>query len=152
LIENCGQSGFDEDSHPAGAECAWRRNRLRGGRQNAVASRSWPTQHNTAIPALLVNHQGNIYEKDLGSRTASIASGMTSFTTHKWVPVRLGARNELGGGSHGNQPTRLEDRNTERITVGSDSGILRDRGAVTNISPAVATTVRALILFSAAPP
>jgi hypothetical protein len=27
----------------------------------------------------LVNHQGNVYEKDLGSNTARIAAGMTAF-------------------------------------------------------------------------
>ena len=31
----------------------------------------------------LVNHQGNVYEKDLGSNTARIAAGMTAFNPDK---------------------------------------------------------------------
>jgi Protein of unknown function (DUF2950) len=34
------------------------------------------------MTTFLVNDRGNIYEKDLGSRTAAIASGMTSFDRH----------------------------------------------------------------------
>jgi hypothetical protein len=31
------------------------------------------------VMTFLVNHQGNVYEKDLGSNTARIAAGMTAF-------------------------------------------------------------------------
>ena len=31
----------------------------------------------------LVNHQGNVYEKDLGSNTACVAAAMTAFNPDK---------------------------------------------------------------------
>jgi hypothetical protein len=41
---------------------------------------AYPAEYrNSGLTTFLVNDQGNIYEKDLGSRTAAIASGMTSF-------------------------------------------------------------------------
>ena len=41
---------------------------------------AYPAEYrNSGLMTFLVNDQGNIYEKDLGWRTAEIASGMTSF-------------------------------------------------------------------------
>jgi Protein of unknown function (DUF2950) len=41
---------------------------------------AYPAEYrNSGLTTFLVNDQGNIYEKDLGWRTAAIASGMTSF-------------------------------------------------------------------------
>ena len=41
---------------------------------------AYPAEYrNSGLTTFLVNDHGNIYEKDLGSRTAAIASGMTSF-------------------------------------------------------------------------
>jgi hypothetical protein len=41
---------------------------------------AYPAQYRiSGLMTFLVNHQGTIYEKDLGSRTAAVASGMTSF-------------------------------------------------------------------------
>ena len=41
---------------------------------------AYPAEYrNSGLTTFLVNDRGNIYEKDLGSRTAVIASGMTSF-------------------------------------------------------------------------
>jgi Protein of unknown function (DUF2950) len=41
---------------------------------------AYPAEYrNSGLTTFLVNDQGDIYEKDLGSRTAAIASGMTSF-------------------------------------------------------------------------
>jgi len=41
---------------------------------------AYPAQYdNSGIMTFLVNHQGTIYEKDLGPQTAAIAGGMTAF-------------------------------------------------------------------------
>jgi Protein of unknown function (DUF2950) len=41
---------------------------------------AYPAEYrNSGVMTFLVNHQGNIYEKDLGPNTARIASGMTAF-------------------------------------------------------------------------
>jgi hypothetical protein len=41
---------------------------------------AYPAEYrNSGLTTFLVNGQGSIYEKDLGSRTAAIASSMTSF-------------------------------------------------------------------------
>jgi hypothetical protein len=45
----------------------------------------------------LVNHQGNVYEKDLGSDTAIIAADMTTFNPDKtWRRVTDAARPPTG--------------------------------------------------------
>ena len=41
---------------------------------------AYPAEYrNSGLTTFIVNDQGSIYEKDLGSRTAAIASAMTSF-------------------------------------------------------------------------
>jgi hypothetical protein len=41
---------------------------------------AYPAEYrNSGLTTFIVNDRGNVYEKDLGSRTAAIASGMTSF-------------------------------------------------------------------------
>ena len=41
---------------------------------------AYPAEYgNSGLMTFLVNHQGIIYEKDLGRRTTEIALGMTSF-------------------------------------------------------------------------
>jgi ribosomal protein L32E len=46
------------------------------GRCHPARTREYRT---SGLMTFLVNHHGDIYEKDLGWRTAAIASGMTSF-------------------------------------------------------------------------
>jgi Protein of unknown function (DUF2950) len=41
---------------------------------------AYPAQYgNPGVMTFLVNHQGTIYEKDLGPQTATVAAGMTAF-------------------------------------------------------------------------
>jgi len=41
---------------------------------------AYPAEYkNSGVMTFVVNHQGNVYEKDLGPNTASIASGMTTY-------------------------------------------------------------------------
>jgi hypothetical protein len=41
---------------------------------------AYPAEYRiSGLMTFLVNHHGQVYEKDLGSRTAAIGSGMTSF-------------------------------------------------------------------------
>ena len=50
---------------------------------------AYPAEYgNSGLKTFLVNHQGIIYEKDLGRRTTEIALGMTSFDPdHTWRRV-----------------------------------------------------------------
>ena len=53
---------------------------VRGNMIGGFALVAYPAEYRiSGLMTFLVNDQGNIYEKDLGSRTAAIASGMTSF-------------------------------------------------------------------------
>jgi hypothetical protein len=53
---------------------------VRGKMIGGFALVAYPAQYgNSGVMTFLVNHQGTIYEKDLGEQTAGIASGMTAF-------------------------------------------------------------------------
>ena len=53
---------------------------VRGKMVGGFALVAYPAQYgNSGVMTFVVNHQGTIYEKDLGPRTAAIASGMIGF-------------------------------------------------------------------------
>ena len=53
---------------------------VRGNMVGGFALVAYPAEYrNSGLTTFIVNDQGSIYEKDLGSRTAAIASAMTSF-------------------------------------------------------------------------
>jgi hypothetical protein len=53
---------------------------VRGNMTGGFALVAYPAEYrNSGLMTFLVSHHGHIYEKELGSRTAAIASGMTSF-------------------------------------------------------------------------
>jgi hypothetical protein len=61
---------------PGGALDYIARGKMIGG----FALVAYPAEYrNSGVMTFLVNHQGDIYEKDLGPNTARIASGMTAF-------------------------------------------------------------------------
>jgi hypothetical protein len=65
---------------PGGAMDYVVRGRMIGG----FALLAYPAEYrNSGVMTFLVNHQGNVYEKDLGPNTARIASGMTAFNPDK---------------------------------------------------------------------
>jgi hypothetical protein len=53
---------------------------VRGKMIGGFALVAYPAEYrNSGVMTFLVNHQGNVYQKDLGPNTADIASGMTAF-------------------------------------------------------------------------
>jgi Protein of unknown function (DUF2950) len=50
---------------------------------------AFPAEYGVSgIKIFIVNHQGVVYEKDLGANTASVAGQMTKFNPDKtWKPV-----------------------------------------------------------------
>jgi Protein of unknown function (DUF2950) len=53
---------------------------VRGNMTGGFALVAYPAEYrNSGLMTFLVSHHGHVYEKELGSRTAAIASGMTSF-------------------------------------------------------------------------
>jgi len=65
---------------PGGAMDYVVRGRMIGG----FALVAYPAEYrNSGVMTFLVNHQGNVYEKDLGPNTARIAAGMTAFNPDK---------------------------------------------------------------------
>ena len=53
---------------------------VRGKMVGGFALVAYPAQYgNSGVMTFLVNHQGTVYEKDLGPQTAGIAAGMTAF-------------------------------------------------------------------------
>jgi hypothetical protein len=53
---------------------------VRGSMIGGFALVAYPAEYrNSGVMTFLVNHQGNVYEKDLGPNTARIAAGMTAF-------------------------------------------------------------------------
>lgn len=53
---------------------------VRGNMIDGFALVAYPAQYRVSgLMTFLVSHHGHVYEKDLGSRSAAIASGMTSF-------------------------------------------------------------------------
>jgi Protein of unknown function (DUF2950) len=57
---------------------------VRGKMIGGFALVAYPAEYrNSGVMTFLVNHQGNVYEKDLGPNTAGIAAGMTAFNPDK---------------------------------------------------------------------
>jgi hypothetical protein len=53
---------------------------VRGNMVGGFALVAYPAEYrNSGVMTFLVNHQGTIFEKDLGPRTAAVAAGMTAF-------------------------------------------------------------------------
>ena len=53
---------------------------VRGNMIGGFALVAYPAEYrNSGVMTFLVNHQGEVYEKDLGTNTARIAAGMTAF-------------------------------------------------------------------------
>src|SRR5712691_1442165 len=53
---------------------------VRGKMMGGFALVAYPAEYrNSGVMTFLVNHQGNIYQKDLGPNTAAVASAMTAF-------------------------------------------------------------------------
>jgi Protein of unknown function (DUF2950) len=53
---------------------------VRGKMIGGFALVAYPAEYrNSGVMTFVVNHQGNVYEKDLGPNTARIAAGMTAF-------------------------------------------------------------------------
>jgi hypothetical protein len=79
---------------PGGAMDYVVRGRMIGG----FALVAYPAEYrNSGVMTFLVNHQGNVYEKDLGPNTASIAPGMTAFNPDKtWRRVTDAVRPPTG--------------------------------------------------------
>jgi hypothetical protein len=79
---------------PGGAMDYVVRGRMIGG----FALVAYPAEYrNSGVMTFLVNHQGNVYEKDLGSDTAIIAADMTTFNPDKtWRRVTDAARPPTG--------------------------------------------------------
>jgi hypothetical protein len=64
---------------------------VRGKMIGGFALVAWPAEYgNSGVKTFLVNHQGVVYEKDLGSRTDRIASRMTTFNPDQtWAKVTV---------------------------------------------------------------
>src|SRR5262249_7040980 len=71
---------------------------VRGNMIGGFALVAYPAQYRiSGLMTFLVSHHGHIYEKDLGSRTAAIASGMTSFDPdHTWRRVTQAVQSASG--------------------------------------------------------
>src|SRR5262249_42008747 len=52
---------------------------------------AWPAEYaNSGVKTFVVNHQGIVYEKDLGTRTSRIASRMRTFNPDQtWAKVTV---------------------------------------------------------------
>ena len=55
---------------------------------------AYPAEHgNSGVMTFIVNHDGTVYQKDLGERTESIVKTMTSFDPDKsWKKVDTGSK------------------------------------------------------------
>jgi len=62
---------------------------VKGAMIGGFAMVAWPAEYGVSgIKTLIVNHTGIVYEKDLGSQTATLARQMTRFNPDKtWKPV-----------------------------------------------------------------
>ncbi len=71
---------------------------VRGKMVGGFALVAYPAQYgNSGVMTFVVNHQGTIYEKDLGRRTAAIASGMIGFNPDgTWRRVSDAAQSPTG--------------------------------------------------------
>ena len=53
---------------------------MKGKMIGGFALVAWPAEYgNSGVMTFIVNHSGTVYEKDLGSRTAQVAAGMSAF-------------------------------------------------------------------------
>jgi hypothetical protein len=79
---------------PGGAMDYVVRGRMIGG----FALVAYPAEYrNSGVMTFLVNHQGNVYEKDLGPNTARVAAGMTAFNPdNSWRRVTDAAQPPTG--------------------------------------------------------
>jgi DUF2950 family protein len=73
------------DAAPAGKYSYIINNHLIGG----FAMIAWPADYGkTGVMTLLVNHYGDVYQKDLGPKTATLAAGMSEYNPDKtWTKV-----------------------------------------------------------------
>jgi hypothetical protein len=71
---------------------------VRGRMIGGFALVAYPAEYrNSGVITFLVNHQGNVYEKDLGPNTARIAAGMTAFNPdHTWRRATDAAERSTG--------------------------------------------------------
>ena len=71
---------------------------VRGRMIGGFALVAYPAEYrNSGVMTFLVNHQGNVYEKDLGPNTARIAAGMTAFNPdNTWRRVADAAQPSTG--------------------------------------------------------
>jgi hypothetical protein len=62
---------------------------VRGNMIGGFALVAWPARYgNSGVMTFLVNHEGTVFEKDLGPRTPAIASAMSAFNPdHTWKKV-----------------------------------------------------------------
>jgi len=63
---------------------------VRGKMMGGFGVVAYPAQYGSSgIMTFIVNHDGVVYQKDLGAKTASIAQSMTKFNPDKtWTPVK----------------------------------------------------------------
>ena len=73
--------------------------RVRGKMIGGFALVAWPAEYgNSGVMTFAVNHQGTVYQKDLGSETARVASSMTSFNPDTtWQRVDEDGKVQSGG-------------------------------------------------------
>jgi hypothetical protein len=71
---------------------------VRGKMIGGFALVAYPAEYrNSGVMTFVVNHQGNVYEKDLGPNTARIAAGMTAFNPDRtWRRVSDAAQPPTG--------------------------------------------------------
>jgi hypothetical protein len=64
---------------------------VKGRMIGGFAAIAWPAQYgNSGIMTFIVNHDGVVYEKDLGANTAALARGITSFDPGAgWSPATV---------------------------------------------------------------
>jgi DUF2950 family protein len=62
---------------------------VKGEMMGGFALVAWPAEYGVSgVKTMIVNHQGIVYEKDLGAQTATVARQMTRFNPDKtWKPV-----------------------------------------------------------------
>jgi Protein of unknown function (DUF2950) len=63
---------------------------VRGKMMGGFGMVAYPAQHGSSgVMTFIVNHDGVVYQKDLGTKTASVAQSMTKFNPDKtWTPVK----------------------------------------------------------------
>jgi hypothetical protein len=71
---------------------------VRGSMIGGFALVAYPAEYRiSGVMTFFVNHQGNVYEKDLGPNTARVAAGMTAFNPdNTWRRVTDAAQPPTG--------------------------------------------------------